>query len=137
MLDLVYFELNNWFSGRDYPNEEPFTSWIDNYTLWDNNEWCKQNNLVVLAGNVDMSLDYCITATRDWVMQNCPELLSGKTITYTTIIHSKDGVKKVEHEKCMSDFLRYPDEGGDVYGRFGWKFPDYDDCNFGIHYVGG
>ena len=28
-MEIVYFELNNWFSGRDYPNEEPFTTWCD------------------------------------------------------------------------------------------------------------
>lgn len=30
MNDIVYFELNNWFRGRDYPNDEPFVSWMSN-----------------------------------------------------------------------------------------------------------
>jgi hypothetical protein len=34
----------------------------------------------------------------------------------------------------MSDFIRYPDEDGDVYGKFGWKFPEYSEENFGAHY---
>ena len=28
--DVVYFELNNWFSGRDYLSEEPIYSWLCN-----------------------------------------------------------------------------------------------------------
>ena len=28
MEEIVYFELDNWFRGRDYPNAEPFISWM-------------------------------------------------------------------------------------------------------------
>ena len=28
-MEVVYFELNNWFSGRDYPDAEPFLSWME------------------------------------------------------------------------------------------------------------
>ena len=28
--EVIYFELNNWFSGEHYPAEEPFTTWIGN-----------------------------------------------------------------------------------------------------------
>ena len=27
---IIYFELNNWFCGSDYPNDEPFVSWMSN-----------------------------------------------------------------------------------------------------------
>ena len=26
---VIYFELNNWMSGDDYPDAEPFISWMD------------------------------------------------------------------------------------------------------------
>lgn len=30
MNDIIYyFELNNWFPGRDYPDDEPFISWMN------------------------------------------------------------------------------------------------------------
>lgn len=28
MEEIVYFEINNWFAGRDYPNDEIFYKWI-------------------------------------------------------------------------------------------------------------
>lgn len=28
-MDIVYFEVNNWIQGRDYPDEEPFLSWME------------------------------------------------------------------------------------------------------------
>ena len=43
--DVVYFELNNWFSGRDYPNAEPFLTWICE-NKFSNDEWLKENKLV-------------------------------------------------------------------------------------------
>ena len=56
-----------------------------------------------------MSQHFCITATREWVEKNCPKLLT-------------------EYTK----FLRYPDEDGDVQGRFGHWFLPYSEENFGI-----
>jgi hypothetical protein len=29
MEEIIYFELDNWFGGRDYPDTEPFNSWMD------------------------------------------------------------------------------------------------------------
>ena len=132
-MDLVYFELNNWFSGRDYPSEEPFISWVDDWVFSDD-EWCKKNKLVVLVGNIDMSINWCVIAPKDWVKENCPALLFNKKYTYTIIRTSKNGIEEVPYEKCMSDFLRHPDEDGDVYGRFGWHFPEYCEENCGIHF---
>ena len=28
-MEIIYFELNNWFCGRDYPNSESFIGWVD------------------------------------------------------------------------------------------------------------
>lgn len=132
-IELVHFELNNWFSGRDYPNEEPFASWVTHHAF-SNDEWCKKNKLVVLSGNIDMSANWCITAPKEWVKENCPALLYNKKYKYTVIQYSKDGSKKIEYEKSMSDFIRHPDEDGDVYGRFDWHFPEYCEENYGVHF---
>jgi hypothetical protein len=34
----------------------------------------------------------------------------------------------------MSQFIRHPDEDGDVHGRFGWSFPEYCEENYGVHF---
>ena len=111
MKEIVYFELNNWFSGVDYPAAEPFISWMrdDLNIKFRNEEWVKENKLCVVESLVDMSSNYCITATKDWVEKNCPELLTKYT-----------------------EFLREPDEDGYVYGRFGHEFLEYKEENIGI-----
>ena len=114
-MDIVYFELNNWFSGRDYPNAEPFLSWMkDDLTQkFRDKEWIKENKLVVVESLVDMSMNFCITATKEWVENNCIELLS----TY-------------------EEFIRKPENEEDVtYGRFGCPFLEYEEENIGYHYA--
>ena len=118
-MEVVYFELNNWFSGRDYPDAEPFLSWMEcnkenkYYIQFRDESWIEENRLVVVESLVDMSMNFCITATRDWVEQNCPELLS----TY-------------------KEFIRQPDEDDEApYGRFGCPFLEYEEENIGYHYA--
>ena len=114
-MDIVYFELNNWFSGRDYPNAEPFLSWMkdDLNQKFRDEEWIKENKLVVVESLVDMSMNFCITATKEWVDENCHELLS----TY-------------------KNFVRKPEDDEDVpYGRFGSPFLEYKEENIGYHYA--
>ena len=118
--DIVYFELNNWFSGRDYPDAEPFLSWMqdDSKIIFANDEWAKANKLVVSETLIDMSLNYCITAPREWVEKNCPELLTKYT-----------------------EFLRIPEEEGELpESRFdgnGPAFLPYEEQYFGVTYVHG
>lgn len=114
MDDIIYFELNNWFCGRDYPNAEPFVSWMGNdYALrFLDDTWCKENRLCVAQSNIDMSTNFCIAATKSWVEKNCPELLTK-----------------------FSEFLRTPDEYGDVYGKFGSTFLEYNESNFGCTFI--
>lgn len=139
--NVISFELNNWFSGESYPPEEPFISWISHHAFSDD-EWCKKNRLVVLVGTIDLSTNWCITATRDWVKENCPALLYDKSYTYKTIRRHYDTTRpgtplvttETLHDGSMSQFIRYPDEDGDVYGKFGWTFPEYSEENFGVHY---
>lgn len=141
--EVVYFELDNWFCGRDYPNAEPFISWMGNdYNLrFRNEEWCKQNKLCVKAGLIDMSVCFCIAAPRKWVEENCPDLLTDKECGTDIITRSfdKDQGKWVEtkhyESKKFSDFVCQPDEDGDVEGRISWwSFPEYCEENFGVEW---
>ena len=117
--DVVYFELNNWFAGKDYPNDEPFLSWMRNdlNIKFRNEKWVIENELCVVASIVDMSSNFCITAKKEWVEKNCPKLLTD-----------------------YKEFLRYPekyedeDEEEEVYGRFGCHFLEWSEENFGITY---
>lgn len=111
--DIVYFELNNWMAGEDYPNVEPFKSWIGNDfdIKFRDEKWVEENKLCVLAFYVDMSCNFCITAKREWVEKNCPELLT----------HYKE-------------FLRFPEEDGEVLSRFDCSFLEYSEENIGVTY---
>lgn len=77
-----------------------------------NEEWVKENKLCIVAALIDMSQNFCITATKDWVDKHCPELLTKYT-----------------------KFIVLPDKYGTVYGRFGHDFLEYKDENIGITYV--
>ena len=72
----------------------------------------KENKLIVVESLVDMSTNFCITATKEWVYKNCPELLS----TY-------------------KEFIRYSETDDIPYGRFGCPFLEYDENNIGYHYA--
>lgn len=115
MNDVVYFELNNWFGGRDYPNDEPFNSWMCNdlNIKFRDKDWLKENKLCVVGTFIDMSQNFCITTTREWVEKNCPKLLTD-----------------------YSMFLREPKEGEtEVYGRFGHEFLEYNENNIGLTWI--
>lgn len=110
-MEAVFFELNNWFEGRYYPEEEPFVTWMGNdFNIYFCDEnWVKENKLCVVQSIVDMSVNFCVTATKEWVEKNCPMLL-----------------------KEYRSFLRHRDEDGFVYGQFGDKFLEYSKENVGI-----
>ena len=112
MKDIVYFELNNWTPGDHYPIDEPFLTWIgDDYNIhFQNENWVKENKLCVVRDIIDMSVNFCITATKEWVEENCPKLLTD-----------------------YREFLREPEEDGCVYGDFGGdKFLEYSEENIGV-----
>lgn len=137
MEDIVYFELNNWFSGRDYPNVEPFLTWmtdtkLDQYFL--NDDWVKEQGLCVVHSFVDMSCNFCITAKRSWVESVIPDLLTDKTVEYTTITTSKDGTIENTHTNSYSSFIRQSKNGDTPVGRFGCPFLEYSKENIGIKY---
>lgn len=111
MKDIIYFELNNWTPGKDFPAEEPFITWIGNdlKISFNSDDWVKENKLCVVRTIIDMSVNFCISATKEWVEKNCPKLLTE-----------------------FKNFQRFPDKYGDVEGKFGTTFLEYEECNIGI-----
>lgn len=77
-----------------------------------NEKWIKDNQLIIVISNIDMSINFCVTAKKSWVEKNCPNLLT----TY----------KK---------FLRMLEEDEPSYGNFGCPFLEYNEENIGIHYA--
>ena len=140
--EVVYFELNDWFAGEDYPCAEPFLTWCgnDRNLYFCNENFVKENKLCVVQQVIDMSINWCITAPKSFVLKYCPKLLSDET-TSTKFVRTCNGVS-TEYEKTFpySHYLRFPDEDADadecgiVYGRFGTKFLEYKPENIGIKY---
>lgn len=134
MNDIIHLQLNNWFSGRDYPSEEPFIYWISNNKFCDD-EWCKENQLCVNAAYLDASINWCIAAPRTWVEEHCPIILSEDNFTYfTQQSYWNDEIDKAEwktiqHVKWYSEFIVHGDEG-----RWGTHFPEYKEENYGVHW---
>lgn len=99
---------------KDLPDAEPFVSWMVNdfKQKFRDEDWVKENRLVVVESLVDMSLNYCITATREWVELNCPELLTKYT-----------------------QFIICSEEDDLPEGKWGCPFLEYDENNIGCHYA--
>lgn len=76
--EIIYFEFNNWEADVYYPDKEPYITWLGNdlNLYFSNEQWVKENNLVVTKSIIDMSVNYYIGATKDWVLKNCPSLLN-------------------------------------------------------------
>ena len=117
-MDVIYFSVNNWMSGSNYPPTENFKKWLrdDLNQSFRNDKWCKENKLCVYYGTVDMSTNYTISASREWVEKNCPELLTDEEYSY--IIRRGTYKKKsifsedvelvwedIEHKKKYSNFV--------------------------------
>ena len=129
--DIVKFTLNNWMVGKDYPPGEPFETWMSFYTLTHNN-WCREQKICVYYGNIDMSTNYCVTATREWVEKNCPQLLSDGTYTYKETIYKGSLKETTEKIGKFSDFVVYEDDDEEeVNNKFDWPFLEYKEENFG------
>ena len=140
--DVIYFSVNNWFCGRDYPDTPNFRKWLgqDLNQYFDNDEWCKENKLCVYAGVIDMSFNYTVSASREWVEKNCPELLTDEEYTYSLqrsdYSNGKHSWKTEEFKVKYSDFVYVPEEGEDTpdCDDFGMPFREYKEENFGSEY---
>ena len=142
MNNIIYFSVNNWFCGRDYPPTDNFKKWLgdDLNQSFRSNEWCKQNKLCVYCGNIDMSMNYTVSAPREWVEKNCPELLTDKEYTYyTRQSDAKESVKQgktvwitKEERGKYSDFIYTTQDDNDPpYDKFDQPFREYNEENFG------
>lgn len=114
--EVIYIELNNWFPGSEYPNDEPYLTWFEDdlHIPFLDEEWVKENRLVVGVEMIDVSFNFCITAQKKWVEENCPNILT-------------------EYQ----NFLRTKEDDGVAYTMFGLPFLDYTEENIGIHYGDG
>ena len=117
-MEIINFELNNWWPDDYYPNCEPFISYVcflkerNYYVKFRDTNWIKENKLVIVETIEDMSVNFCVTATKSWVEENCPEILTK-----------------------YSKFIRTLEEGEDkVRGDFGCPFLDYTEENIGYHF---
>ena len=130
--DVVYFSVNNWMYGHDYPPTDNFRKWLGNdlHQSFRDEPWVRENKLCVRCGCIDMSQNYCVTAPRKWVEENCPELLSNGEFTYTTMINDKT----VEHKGRYAKFVYKPNADGVCEDRFGWPFLDYCEENIGVQW---
>lgn len=128
---VVYFEVDNWYCGSDYPNTPTFIKWMSNdlKLQFNNDSWCKENHLCVYAKCVDMSQDFTVSATEDWVKENCPELLNnedckkfvkGISDDLDDIPDAKFGVFR---EYCEENFGSKVDPTYDDY----WDWEDEDE----------
>ena len=141
--DVIYFSVNNWFSGENYPPTENFRKWLGNdlNQSFRNDEWCKENKLCVYRGCVDMSQNYTVSAPREWVEKNCPELLTDEEYTYQMMVHRPKRKKLFggyvyedvieEHKKKYSDFV-YEEDDYDKIGNMPFRY--YCEENFGSEY---
>jgi len=146
--DVVYFSVNNWFCGRDYPPLKCFKKWLgdDFIQSFRNDEWCKENKLCVYYGCVDMSSNYTVSAPREWVEKNCPELLTDEEYTYPVrrskwkkSLFGKGKMiwETIEEKRKYSDFVYVPEDPDDTpdCDRVGdMPFREYCEENFGSEY---
>ena len=116
-------------SGEYYPPTENFDKWMgdDLNQAFTNDDWCKENKLCIYYGVVDMSINYTVSASREWVEKNCPELLTDDEYI----------LEDIEHKKKYSDFVYTPEEGEDLPDNDyigNMPFREYCEENFGCEY---
>lgn len=125
--EVIYFSVNNWFAGRDYPNTPTFREWMKddlNLTLRDD-DWAKKNKLCIYYGVIDMSQNFTVSALKDWVEKNCPEII-GSEFEYVPKI---DGILVPESDKFDMPFKEYTEEnfGSTYYETNYWDDEDEED----------
>lgn len=115
MKDVIYFELNNWSAGEHYPWAEPFITWLgdDGNLYFSNEEWVSKQDITVTECFIDMSVNYCIGAPKEWVENNCPELLT----KYTNFIMKKNEDDELVG-RSFSPVIEYTEENKGKIFRF-------------------
>ena len=73
--EIVYFELNNWMPDKDYPNAEPFKTWISyKHFNFDNEDWIKDNkdwlDKITTAHSIQKEIYYAIQS-KDFRAGSC------------------------------------------------------------------
>ena len=113
MEEIIYLEFNNWFGGRDYPEIPNIEDWVGGCDRPGykspllNDEWCKAQKICCLTNDTYIT-DFCYSRGQEqwWT----------KTEEYS-----------------FDQFRRMPEDGDEVaYGRFGWRFLEYKEENFGL-----
>jgi len=104
--------LNNWTPGVTYPNAEPFKTWMSEklFNTFYDEKWVIENKLVIACRIIDQSLQFAISAPKEWVVENCPELLTK-----------------------YSQFIWKPE--GDELDQWEIEFLEYDENNIGLTYM--
>lgn len=76
--DIIYFEINTWLKGVSYPDTDTFNDWVGNDLdiKFQDEDWVIENELCVTLNIIDMKVNICVSAKKDWVIENCPELLT-------------------------------------------------------------
>lgn len=133
MDNIIYFSFNNWFSGRDYPRDEKYRKLINEHQF-NNEDWVKENKLVVVCGPLDMSMNWCVAAPKQWVEEFLSELLTDEEYVYTLIQHYKGEDTEVKYNKKYSDFVYSPNEDGEIICKYGMPFMEYSEENIGVHW---
>ena len=123
MDEVIFFELNNWFAGSDYPDCGPFLTWMkdDLHIPFSNNGWCIQNKICVIFEMIDMSQNFKITATRSWIEENCPCILTNKYAKF---------ICNLDVSKYDTNCTEYDEQFRYGYG----PFLKYCESNFGSHF---
>ena len=73
--NVVYFSVNNWFCGRDYPDTKNFRKWLGNDLKQNfmNDEWCKENKLCHFPlPHSQQQISQCPFRSRFQVQIPCP-----------------------------------------------------------------
>jgi len=133
MKDIVYFSFNNWFGGRDYPLEDKYSKLV-NERFFSNEDWVIENKLVVVCGPLDMSMNYCIAAPKEWVEKHLPELLTNDFYTYTLIQHYQGEDNEITYTRKYSDFVYTPNEDEPFTCKYDMPFMEYSEENIGVHW---
>ena len=115
-MDIVYFELNNWFAGRDYPDAEPFLSWME----------CNKENkyyiqfregiVEILNSNEEYRIDQSYANFFD-VIYNNGGIGFKKELYYPGKVHiGPEGI--ILYEKSKEIGMKLSDSFDDVYNEY-------------------